>query len=60
MQRHPIAKVSLSMPHQPIIQPLITPTRRSASGQGKRPRRKPRVPYAPKIKHDKMETILHG
>ena len=43
--------------HQSIIQPLITPTLRSASGQGKRPRRKPRVPDAPKIKHDKMKQF---
>ena len=34
--------------HQPIIQPLITPTLRSASGQGERPRRRPRVPDAPR------------
>lgn len=43
--------------HQPIIQPVITPTLRSASGQGERPRRKPRVPDAPKIKHDKMKQF---
>lgn len=42
---------------QPIIQPVITPTLRSASGQGERPRRKPRVPDAPKIKHDKMKQF---
>ena len=31
--------LSLNFVHQPIIQPLITPTLRSASGQSKRPRR---------------------
>lgn len=39
--------------HQSIIQPLITPTLRSASGQGERPR----VPDAPKIEHDKMKQF---
>lgn len=29
--------LSLNSVHQPLIQPLITPTLRSASGQGKRP-----------------------
>lgn len=43
--------------NQPIIHPLITPTLRSASGQGERPRRQPRVPDAPKIKHDKMKQF---
>lgn len=32
--------------------PLITFTLRSASGQGERPRRQPRVPDAPKSEHD--------
>ena len=40
-----------------IIIHLITPTLRSASGQGERPRRQPRVPDAPKIKHDKMKQF---
>ena len=34
--------------HQPIIQPLITPTLRSASGQGRRPGGGPWAPGSPK------------
>ena len=59
-----IRNTTLSKPvrqctNQPIIQPLITPTLRSASGQGERPRRKPRVPDAPRsgmLKHIKINA----
>ena len=43
--------------NQSTSQPIGTPTLRSASGQGERPRRKPRAPDAPKIKHDKMKQF---
>lgn len=43
--------------YQPIIHPSSSPTLRNASGQGERPRRKPRVPDAPKIKNDKMKQF---
>lgn len=43
--------------NQTIIHPSPHPTLRSASGQGERLRRKPRVPDAPKIKHDKMKQF---
>ena len=36
---------------------LSSPTLRSASGQGERPRRQPWVPDAPKIKHNKMKQF---
>ena len=49
--------LSLNFVHQPIIQPLITPTLRSASGQSKRPRRQLRATDAPKIKHDRMKQF---
>lgn len=39
--------------NQTVIQPVITSTLRSASGQGQTPR----VPDAPKIKHDKMKQF---
>ena len=35
----------------------LPPTRRSASGQSKRPRRQLRAPDAPKIKHDKVKQF---
>ena len=43
---------SINTPINPLSTPLITPTLRSASGQGERPRRKPRAPDAPKSEHD--------
>ena len=46
----------INTPINPSSNPS-SPTLRSASGQGERPRRKPRVPDAPKIKHDKMKQF---
>ena len=45
--------------HQTIIHPSSSPTLRSASGQGERPRRKPRAPDAPRsgmLKHIKINA----
>lgn len=47
---------SINIPIKPPFHPS-SPTRRSASGQSKRPRRQLRAPDAPKIKHDKMKQF---